>query len=156
MDESSCPSNWILVEGVLPSFTCKAEGIPPPEVTCTKDGMTYYLSQGQGIPLYNGTFWCNATNRLGTVAKAVAVTVESECWLWSLEKQHIKPVTPSPSPGMRTGPSPWLSWVASCSTRSPYFPPATYFRWVDLPFLPGEEEEEDYCSLGGFPGFEPL
>uniref|UniRef100_A0A670KHI6 Ig-like domain-containing protein n=1 Tax=Podarcis muralis TaxID=64176 RepID=A0A670KHI6_PODMU len=78
MDESSCPSNWILVEGVLPSFTCKAEGIPPPEVTCTKDGMTYYLSQGQGIPLYNGTFWCNATNRLGTVAKAVAVTVESE------------------------------------------------------------------------------
>nr|XP_028567221.1 intercellular adhesion molecule 5 isoform X3 [Podarcis muralis] len=78
MDESSCPSNWILVEGVLPSFTCKAEGIPPPEVTCTKDGMTYYLSQGQGIPLYNGTFWCNATNRLGTVAKAVAVTVETK------------------------------------------------------------------------------
>ncbi|XP_053226278.1 intercellular adhesion molecule 5 isoform X1 [Podarcis raffonei] len=78
MDESSCPSNWILVEGALPSFICKAEGIPPPEVTCTKDGMTYYLSQGQGIPLYNGTFWCNATNRLGTVAKAVVVTVETK------------------------------------------------------------------------------
>ncbi|XP_062975371.1 intercellular adhesion molecule 5 [Elgaria multicarinata webbii] len=78
LDESSCPSTWTLVEGALPTFACKAEGIPPPEVICTKNGMSYHLSQGQRIPNYNGTFWCNATNRHGTVAKAVRVEVETK------------------------------------------------------------------------------
>ncbi|KAH0628770.1 hypothetical protein JD844_010274 [Phrynosoma platyrhinos] len=77
MDESSCPSNWTLVEGSLPTFTCTAEGVPTPEIVCTKDGLSYHLTQGQGIPVYGGLFWCNATNRHGTVSKAVMVAVET-------------------------------------------------------------------------------
>ncbi|XP_053159299.1 intercellular adhesion molecule 5 isoform X3 [Hemicordylus capensis] len=78
MDESSCPTNWTLVEGVPPTFECKAEGVPPPEVVCTKDGISYHLSQLQGIPVHNGIFWCNATNRHGSATKAVTVAVESK------------------------------------------------------------------------------
>ncbi|XP_060619304.2 intercellular adhesion molecule 5 [Anolis sagrei] len=78
MDESSCPSNWTLVEGELPNFACTAEGVPTPEVVCTKDGLSYHLTQGQGIPAYSGVFWCNATNRHGTVTKAVIVAVETK------------------------------------------------------------------------------
>ncbi|KAJ6654542.1 hypothetical protein lerEdw1_006849 [Lerista edwardsae] len=78
MDESSCPSNWTLVEGTLPAFHCKAVGVPPPEVVCTKDGNVYNLSQGQEIPVHNGTFWCNATNLHGSVAKPITITVETK------------------------------------------------------------------------------
>ncbi|XP_062827392.1 intercellular adhesion molecule 5 isoform X2 [Anolis carolinensis] len=77
MDESSCPSNWTLVEAELPNFACTAEGVPPPEIVCTKDGLSYHLTQGKGIPAYSGVFWCNATNRHGTVTKAVIVAVEN-------------------------------------------------------------------------------
>lgn len=79
MDESNCPSNWTLVEEALPTFLCEADGLPPPEIICTKDNRSYDLSQGQRILANNGTFWCNATNRHGSVAKAVKITVESEC-----------------------------------------------------------------------------
>lgn len=78
MDESSCPSNWTLVEGTLPAFHCKAVGVPPPEVVCTKDGKVYNISQGQENPAHNGTLWCNATNQHGSVAKPITITVESE------------------------------------------------------------------------------
>nr|XP_056706455.1 intercellular adhesion molecule 5-like [Euleptes europaea] len=78
MDESNCPSNWTLVEGALPAFACKAEGVPPPTVICTKDGVSYPLSQGEGIPADSGIFWCNATNRHGTAAKSVTVVVETK------------------------------------------------------------------------------
>ncbi|XP_060109225.1 intercellular adhesion molecule 5 [Heteronotia binoei] len=78
MDESSCPSNWTMVEGAVPAFACHAEGVPPPTVVCTKDGMSYHLSQGEEIPVHNGTFWCNATNRHGTTSKSVTVVVETK------------------------------------------------------------------------------
>uniref|UniRef100_A0A8C6YIW1 Ig-like domain-containing protein n=1 Tax=Naja naja TaxID=35670 RepID=A0A8C6YIW1_NAJNA len=78
MDEANCPSNWTLVEEALPTFLCKADGFPPPEIICTKDNRSYNLSQGQRILANNGIFWCNATNRHGSVAKAVEITVESE------------------------------------------------------------------------------
>ncbi|XP_039184263.1 intercellular adhesion molecule 5 isoform X1 [Crotalus tigris] len=78
MDESNCPSNWTLVEETLPTFLCKADGLPPPEIICTKDNRSYDLSQGQRILANNGTFWCNATNRHGSVAKAVKITVETK------------------------------------------------------------------------------
>ncbi|KAL7988294.1 hypothetical protein Chor_007213, partial [Crotalus horridus] len=78
MDESNCPSNWTLVEEALPTFLCKADGLPPPEMICTKDNRSYDLSQGQRILANNGTFWCNATNRHGSVAKAVKITVETK------------------------------------------------------------------------------
>ncbi|XP_070597574.1 intercellular adhesion molecule 5 [Erythrolamprus reginae] len=78
MDESNCPSNWTLVEEALPTFLCMADGLPPPEIICTKDNRSYDLSQGQRIPANNGTFWCNATNRHGSVAKAVKITVETK------------------------------------------------------------------------------
>ncbi|KAJ7317181.1 hypothetical protein JRQ81_003343 [Phrynocephalus forsythii] len=82
MDDSSCPSHWTLVEGAPFTFACKAEGLPPPEVVCTKDGTLYHISQGQGIPVDNGTYWCTATNSHGTVAKSVTVVVESKHSLW--------------------------------------------------------------------------
>uniref|UniRef100_A0A670Y5Z8 Ig-like domain-containing protein n=1 Tax=Pseudonaja textilis TaxID=8673 RepID=A0A670Y5Z8_PSETE len=78
MDEANCPSNWTLVEEALPTFLCKADGFPPPEIICTKDNRSYDLSQGQRILANSGIFWCNATNRHGSVAKAVKITVESE------------------------------------------------------------------------------
>uniref|UniRef100_A0A8C5RU42 Ig-like domain-containing protein n=1 Tax=Laticauda laticaudata TaxID=8630 RepID=A0A8C5RU42_LATLA len=78
MDEVNCPSNWTLVKEALPTFLCKADGFPPPEIICTKDNRSYDLSQGQRILSNNGIFWCNATNRHGSVAKAVKITVESE------------------------------------------------------------------------------
>ncbi|XP_034290210.1 intercellular adhesion molecule 5 isoform X1 [Pantherophis guttatus] len=78
MDESNCPSNWTLVEEALPTFLCNADGFPPPEIICTKDNRSYDLSQGQRILANNGTFWCNATNRHGSVAKAVKITVETK------------------------------------------------------------------------------
>ncbi|XP_077185883.1 intercellular adhesion molecule 5 isoform X2 [Paroedura picta] len=78
MDESSCPSNWTLVEGALPVFACSAEGVPPPTVVCTQDGKSYQLSQGEEIPVRSGTFWCNATNQHGTAAKSVTVVVETK------------------------------------------------------------------------------
>ncbi|KAF7240119.1 Intercellular adhesion molecule 5 [Varanus komodoensis] len=78
MDEASCPSNWTLVEETLPTFACRAEGVPTPEVVCTKDGMPFYLGHGEEIPIYNGTLWCNATNRHGTVAKTIMIAVETK------------------------------------------------------------------------------
>ncbi|XP_058023961.1 intercellular adhesion molecule 5 [Ahaetulla prasina] len=78
MDESNCPSNWTLVEDALPTVLCNADGFPPPEIICTKDNRSYDLSQGQRILANNGTFWCNATNRHGSVAKAVKITVETK------------------------------------------------------------------------------
>ncbi|XP_054859854.1 intercellular adhesion molecule 5, partial [Eublepharis macularius] len=78
MDESNCPSNWTLVEGAQVAFACRAEGVPPPTVVCTKDGILYHLSQGEEIPVQSGIFWCNATNRHGTAAKSVTVVVETK------------------------------------------------------------------------------
>ncbi|KAM6469187.1 intercellular adhesion molecule 5 isoform 1-T3 [Liasis olivaceus] len=78
MDESNCPSNWTLVEEVLPTFLCKADGVPSPKIICTKDETSYDLSQGQRILAHNGTFWCNATNRHGSVAKAIKIAVETK------------------------------------------------------------------------------
>ncbi|XP_066468796.1 intercellular adhesion molecule 5 [Tiliqua scincoides] len=78
MDESSCPSNWTLVEGALPAFHCKAAGVPTPEVVCNNSGAIYNLNQGQEIPVHNETFWCNATNQHGSMAKAITITVETK------------------------------------------------------------------------------
>uniref|UniRef100_A0A8D2KV14 Ig-like domain-containing protein n=1 Tax=Varanus komodoensis TaxID=61221 RepID=A0A8D2KV14_VARKO len=91
MDDSSCPQNWTWTAGEEQMFTCFAwgnpepvvectkdgiaytEGVPTPEVVCTKDGMPFYLGHGEEIPIYNGTLWCNATNRHGTVAKTIMI-----------------------------------------------------------------------------------
>ncbi|XP_020654331.3 intercellular adhesion molecule 5 [Pogona vitticeps] len=78
MNDSSCPSLWTLVEEASSTFACKAEGLPPPDVVCTKDGRLDHFSQRQEIAVENGTFWCNATNSHGTVAKLVTVVVETK------------------------------------------------------------------------------
>ncbi|XP_074791740.1 intercellular adhesion molecule 5 [Natator depressus] len=76
MDELSCPSAWTWVKGMPQAFSCDADGIPAPEVVCTKDGVSYRLGQRQGLTDPMGTYQCNATNPHGSATKTVTITLE--------------------------------------------------------------------------------
>ncbi|CAM4679747.1 unnamed protein product [Lepidochelys olivacea] len=76
MDELSCPSAWTWVKGMPQAFSCDADGIPAPEVVCTKDGVSYRLGQGLGLTDPMGTYQCNATNPHGSATKTVTITLE--------------------------------------------------------------------------------
>ncbi|CAM5169942.1 unnamed protein product [Eretmochelys imbricata] len=76
MDELSCPSAWTWVKGMPQAFSCDADGIPAPEVVCTKDGVSYRLGQGLGLKDPMGTYQCNATNPHGSATKTVTITLE--------------------------------------------------------------------------------
>ncbi|EMP24988.1 Intercellular adhesion molecule 5 [Chelonia mydas] len=76
MDELSCPSAWTWVKGMPQAFSCDADGIPAPEVVCTKDGVSYRPGQGLGLTDPMGTYQCNATNSHGSATKTVAITLE--------------------------------------------------------------------------------
>ncbi|XP_043362910.1 intercellular adhesion molecule 5-like [Dermochelys coriacea] len=76
MDELSCPSAWTWVKGMSQTFSCDADGIPAPEVVCTKDGVSYHLGQGLGLADPMGTYQCNATNPHGSATKTVTITLE--------------------------------------------------------------------------------
>ncbi|CAM4694163.1 unnamed protein product [Caretta caretta] len=76
MDELSCPSAWTWVKGMPQVFSCDADGIPAPEVVCTKDGVSYRLGQGLGLKDPMGTYQCNATNPHGSATKTVTITLE--------------------------------------------------------------------------------
>ncbi|XP_074836483.1 intercellular adhesion molecule 5-like [Carettochelys insculpta] len=76
LDESSCPSTWTWVKGMPQTFTCRASGVPAPEVVCVKDGGLYHLGQGLGLTDPTGIYQCNATNPHGSATKTVTISLE--------------------------------------------------------------------------------
>lgn len=58
---------------------CRARGKPDPVVTCHKDGTTILMRQPCVVSRnHSGTYWCSASNALGTIGRSVSVTVECE------------------------------------------------------------------------------
>lgn len=78
MDDTLCPPTRQWPEGQEVTSWCVARGKPVPEVTCQKEGSDAILDQRPG-PVkreHSGTYWCQATNRVGTDRKMVHVTIE--------------------------------------------------------------------------------
>ncbi|XP_021239446.1 intercellular adhesion molecule 1-like [Numida meleagris] len=77
MDDASCPPTQTWTEGQEATLQCRARGNPVPVVTCHKDGTVVPVGRSHVVTRnYTGTYWCNATNALGTSRRNVTVTVE--------------------------------------------------------------------------------
>nr|XP_032648284.1 intercellular adhesion molecule 5 isoform X2 [Chelonoidis abingdonii] len=77
MDESSCPSTQVWLEGTLHTLACEADGIPVPRVPCTKEGAADEFGGERNVSRnVSGTYHCTATNRLGSMMRRVTVQVE--------------------------------------------------------------------------------
>ncbi|XP_044850558.1 intercellular adhesion molecule 5-like isoform X1 [Mauremys mutica] len=77
MDESSCPSTQVWLEGTLHTLACEADGIPVPRVPCTKEGAADEFGGERNVSRNDsGTYHCTATNRLGSMKRRVTVRVE--------------------------------------------------------------------------------
>uniref|UniRef100_G1MVJ1 Ig-like domain-containing protein n=1 Tax=Meleagris gallopavo TaxID=9103 RepID=G1MVJ1_MELGA len=79
MDDQLCPPTHTWTEGQEVNQWCRARGKPNPVVTCHKDGTIILVQQLYVISRnHNGTYWCNASNALGSTGRSVSVRVECE------------------------------------------------------------------------------
>ncbi|XP_019476835.1 intercellular adhesion molecule 5-like [Meleagris gallopavo] len=77
MDDQLCPPTHTWTEGQEVNQWCRARGKPNPVVTCHKDGTIILVQQLYVISRnHNGTYWCNASNALGSTGRSVSVRVE--------------------------------------------------------------------------------
>ncbi|XP_044134728.1 intercellular adhesion molecule 5-like [Bufo gargarizans] len=75
---TDCPDKLLWLEGQENSFHCKANGYPPPKVSCVKDSKVYMEGE-KFITLKNmsGDYNCRAAN-FDVVSKTVTVSVQYE------------------------------------------------------------------------------
>ncbi|OXB52608.1 hypothetical protein ASZ78_008431, partial [Callipepla squamata] len=77
MDANDCPPSYKWTEGQEVTLRCHARGRPRPVVTCHGNGTTIPVGRPYIVTRnYSGTYWCSATNVLGTTGRSVVVTVE--------------------------------------------------------------------------------
>ncbi|XP_048788884.1 intercellular adhesion molecule 5-like isoform X2 [Lagopus muta] len=77
MDDQLCPPTHTWTEGQEVNQWCRARGKPDPVVTCHKDGTIILMRQPCVVSRnHSGTYWCSASNALGTIGRSVSVTVE--------------------------------------------------------------------------------
>uniref|UniRef100_A0A8C9LE16 Ig-like domain-containing protein n=1 Tax=Pavo cristatus TaxID=9049 RepID=A0A8C9LE16_PAVCR len=77
MDDQLCPPTHTWTEGQEVNQWCRARGKPNPVVTCHKDGTIILMQQPCIVSRnHSGTYWCNASNALGTTGRSITVRVE--------------------------------------------------------------------------------
>ncbi|XP_039729162.1 intercellular adhesion molecule 5 isoform X2 [Pteropus medius] len=78
LDSVGCPERITWLEGTEASLSCVAHGVPPPNVSCVRSGEAKVIEGLLRVAReHAGTYRCEATNARGSVAKNVAITVES-------------------------------------------------------------------------------
>lgn len=75
--DDGCPTNQTLREGEVNVVLCSAVGNPTPEVSCSKDTLTYpkgILAEVTGN--HSGKYTCRAKNKLDIAKKIITVSVQ--------------------------------------------------------------------------------
>ncbi|XP_078545318.1 intercellular adhesion molecule 1-like [Lissotriton helveticus] len=75
--DDGCPTNQTLREGEVNVVLCNAVGKPIPEVSCSKDTLTYpkgILAEVKGN--HSGKYTCRAKNKLDIAKKMITVSVQ--------------------------------------------------------------------------------
>ncbi|XP_008844834.1 intercellular adhesion molecule 5 [Nannospalax galili] len=77
LEESGCPGNQTWVEGMEQMLACVPEGNPAPALVCVWHGMIFDLAvPRKATQNHTGTYYCIATNKLGSVSKDITVIVQ--------------------------------------------------------------------------------
>ncbi|XP_053907718.1 basement membrane-specific heparan sulfate proteoglycan core protein-like [Cuculus canorus] len=82
LTERGCPAHRVWVERERRDLSCRADGDPPPKIRCDRDGGPGGPTRPHGTRVVHrddaGRYVCRATNKHGSAARRVLVTVEYE------------------------------------------------------------------------------